>query len=107
MSTLSEKTYRPQSFGTSTYRLSTFETPPPSSAPLGAEFVRSWYLRCKDLMDRYDPDLVYFDDTELPLGQVGLDITADFYNSNMRRHGGRLAHDPVPPRRLSFPEMNP
>lgn len=66
------------------------ETPPPASDPTGAEFVRSWYLRCKDLMDRYDPDLVYFDDTELPLGQAGLDITADFYNSNMRRHGGRL-----------------
>ena len=62
------------------------ETPPPNNP----EFVQSWYLRCKDLMDRYDPDLVYFDDTELPLGQAGLDITADFYNSNMQRRGGRM-----------------
>jgi len=33
---------------------------------------------------------VYFDDTELPLGQTGLDITAHFYNSNIRRNGGAL-----------------
>jgi alpha-L-fucosidase len=33
--------------------------------------------------------MIYFDDTELPLGQAGLDITAYFYNANMSWHGGR------------------
>src|SRR5258708_40133970 len=60
---------------------------PPCDNP---EFTNTWFLRCKDLLDTYEPDMVYFDDTELPLGQTGLDITAHFYNSNMKRHGGTL-----------------
>jgi alpha-L-fucosidase len=61
------------------------ELPPPNNP----EFVRTWYLRCKDLVDKYQPDMLYFDDTELPLGQAGLDITAHYYNSNAARHGGQ------------------
>src|SRR4051812_26219402 len=49
------------------------------------QFVRTWFLRCQDLLDRYQPDLLYFDDTELPLEQAGLDIAAHFYNSNIAR----------------------
>ena len=60
---------------------------PPAARP---EFVDSWFLRCQELLDKYSPDLLYFDDTELPLGQAGLDIAAHFYNSNMKKHGGRL-----------------
>ena len=33
------------------------------------------------------PDLLYFDNTELPLGQAGLDIAAHFYNSSVKQHG--------------------
>jgi alpha-L-fucosidase len=54
------------------------------------EFVRRWTLRCLDLMDSYNPDLVYFDNFDLPLGQAGLDVTAHYYNTNMARNGGRL-----------------
>jgi alpha-L-fucosidase len=57
---------------------------PPANNP---EFVKTWYLRCQDLLDRYKPDMLYFDDYELPLGQAGLDITAHFYNSNLQWHG--------------------
>ena len=60
---------------------------PPESHP---EFTNNWFLRCKDLLDTYQPDMIYFDDTGLPLGQTGLDITAHFYNSNMARNNGRL-----------------
>jgi alpha-L-fucosidase len=62
------------------------EEPPPDHP----EFVDRWFLRCQELVDKYQPDLLYFDDTELPLGQAGLDIAAHFYNANMRNHGGRL-----------------
>jgi alpha-L-fucosidase len=57
----------------------------PASHP---EFTRSWFLRCQELIDKYQPDLLYFDDTELPLGQAGLDIAAHYYNSNIQTHGG-------------------
>jgi alpha-L-fucosidase len=60
---------------------------PPCDDP---DFTNTWFLRCKDLLDTYEPDMLYFDNTELPLGQTGLDITAHFYNSNMKRHGGKL-----------------
>jgi alpha-L-fucosidase len=60
---------------------------PPAQNP---EFVNRWFLRCQDLVDKYQPDLLYFDNTELPLGQAGLDIAAHLYNANMKNHGGRL-----------------
>ena len=63
-----------------------YENPPPNNP----EFTRTWYLRCKDLIDSYQPDFIYFDDNELPLGQTGLDITAYFYNQSMAWHGGKL-----------------
>ena len=59
------------------------EEPPPNNP----EFTRRWLLRCQDLVDKYHPDLLYFDDTELPLGQAGLDAAAHYYNSNLAHHG--------------------
>ena len=46
---------------------------------------------CKDLIDSYRPDLVYFDNTGLPLGQAGLDVTAHYYNSAIAWHGSLQA----------------
>ena len=54
------------------------------------EFTRRWFLRCRDLIDKYRPDLVYFDNFDLPLGQTGLDIAAHYYNSSMDWNAGRL-----------------
>jgi alpha-L-fucosidase len=56
---------------------------PPAQNPA---FVERWFLRCKDLIDKYRPDVLYFDDTELPLGQAGLDIAAHYYNSSLTWH---------------------
>ena len=63
-----------------------------SSVPDRA-YCERFYARTWDLIERYDPDLVYFDDTALPLhpiSDVGLRLAADFYNRSMRRNGGRL-----------------
>jgi alpha-L-fucosidase len=52
-----------------------------------------FYNRTVDLINRYHPDLIYFDDTALPLWPVadaGLKIAAHFYNTNMQLHGGKL-----------------
>jgi alpha-L-fucosidase len=51
-------------------------------------YSEKWFLRCQDLVDKYHPDMVYFDDTRLPLEQYGLDIAAHFYNANAAWHGG-------------------
>ena len=58
-----------------------------------AAYCEKFYNRTVDLINRYQPDLVYFDDTALPLWPVsdaGLKIAAHFYNSSMRAHGGKL-----------------
>jgi alpha-L-fucosidase len=63
-----------------------YETIPPNDNG----YAEKWFLRAQDLIDKYHPDLVYFDDTELPLEQYGLDIAAHFYNANRAAHGGTL-----------------
>lgn len=62
------------------------ENPP----PMNPAFTEKWFLRCQDLVDKYHPDVVYFDNSELPLGQAGLDLAAHYYNSNLARHRGAL-----------------
>jgi alpha-L-fucosidase len=52
-----------------------------------------FYARTMDLIEQHNPDLVYFDDTVLPLhpiSDVGLRIAANFYNRSVKRNGGRL-----------------
>lgn len=56
-------------------------------------YCEKFYHRTIELIDKYQPDLLYFDDTVLPLygvSDVGLRIAAFHYNANIRRHGGRL-----------------
>ena len=68
----------------------THDGPFPEGAPAAnPTFVRHFYLRTKDLIDSYRPDLVYFDNADLPLGQVGLDLAAHYYNAGLKWHGGR------------------
>jgi alpha-L-fucosidase len=53
-------------------------------------FMDKWFLRCQDLIDSYQPDVVYFDNTQLPLGQAGLDIAAHYYNASLARNGSAV-----------------
>jgi alpha-L-fucosidase len=56
-------------------------------------YCDKFYNRTVDLINKYQPDLIYFDDTALPLWPVsdaGLRIAAHFYNRNMKLHQGRL-----------------
>ena len=59
------------------------ETPPPNNP----YYVKKWLARANDLVDKYRPDLVYYDDTTLPLEQAGLDATAHYYNQSYAWHG--------------------
>ncbi len=50
---------------------------------------RQWFLRIQDLLDQYEPDLLYTDGG-IPFGETGRKLIAHFYNQSVRRHGGRL-----------------
>lgn len=57
------------------------------------QYCDRFYNRTVDLINKYHPDLLYFDDTGLPLWPIsdaGLKIAAHYYNSNMALHDGRL-----------------
>jgi len=56
-------------------------------------YCERFYNRTADLINKYHPDLVYYDDDALPLypiSDAGLRLAAHLYNSNMKLHGGRL-----------------
>jgi alpha-L-fucosidase len=58
--------------------------------PPDQAYCEKFYNRTIDLIDKYHPDLIYFDDTALPLWPVsdaGLKIAAHFYNRNQQWHG--------------------
>ena len=52
-----------------------------------AEFVTNFYDRTLDAINRYEPDLIYFDVTVVPFHDIsdcGLKIASHFYNKNPR-----------------------
>ena len=53
------------------------------------EYIESFHNRTIDLIDKYNPDLVYFDDTAFPLWPIsdaGLRIAAHMYNKSLRKN---------------------
>lgn len=48
-----------------------------------------WFLRIKDLVDSYQPDLLYCDG-HLPFQNWGLNLLANLYNANASRNGGKI-----------------
>jgi alpha-L-fucosidase len=57
------------------------------------DYCDKFYNRTIDMINQFNPDLLYFDDTALPLypiSDAGLTIAAHFYNHNMSSHNGQL-----------------
>ena len=57
------------------------------------EYCTNFYDRTVDAINRYNPDLIYFDVTVAPfypISDAGLKIAAHFYNHNMATHKGKL-----------------
>lgn len=53
-------------------------------------YCDNFYNRARDLIDSYDPDMVYYDDTVLPLwpiSDVGLKLAAHMYNRSIAKKG--------------------
>jgi alpha-L-fucosidase len=59
-------------------------------APPDTAYVTKYFNRVKDLIDNYQPDLIFFDDSKLPLGDTGLNLAAHFYNSSRQWHDGKV-----------------
>ena len=62
------------------------------ACPPSQEFVTNFYNRTLDAINRYNPDLLYFDVTVLPfypLSDAGLKIAAHTYNHSAATHGGK------------------
>ena len=58
--------------------------------PPSAAYCEKFYKRILDLIDQFEPELIYFDDTALPLWPVndaGLRIAAHHYNKSIKKHG--------------------
>ncbi len=53
-------------------------------------YCNNFYDRTVDMINKYNPDLLYFDDTALPLWPIsdaGLRVAAHYYNRNIKNHG--------------------
>lgn len=55
--------------------------------PENPRHVTKWLLRQKDLVEKYRPDMVYFDNFGLPFGPVGLEALAHYYQQSLARDG--------------------
>ena len=67
-----------------------YDWPQNGNPPIDTAFCEKFFNRIVDLIDKHHPDLLYFDDTVLPIypaSDIGLRIAAYFYNTNLARHG--------------------
>ena len=58
------------------------------------EYINKFYNRTIDAINRYNPDVVYFDDTALPfypVNDIGVRIAAHAYNKSLKEHGSQRA----------------
>lgn len=67
-------------------------------------FSKNWLLRQNDLIDKYKPDYVYFDNYGLPLEEYGLSATAHFYNQSINWNQSNQAV--VTGKKLNQSQMN-
>jgi alpha-L-fucosidase len=63
--------------------------PPAMSRNAPLEWKQKYFLRIKDLIDQYYPDLLYTDGG-IPFGEVGLRLVSHFYNVNAAANGGKI-----------------
>ncbi len=67
-----------------------YNWPQTGNPPLAKPFIDKYFNRIVDVINKYNPDLLYFDDTVLPIypvSDIGLRIAAYLYNTNIKRNG--------------------
>jgi alpha-L-fucosidase len=58
--------------------------------PPDKAYIEKFYNRTVDLINKYNPDVLYFDDSQLPfwpISDAGLRIAAHMYNKSIKEHG--------------------
>jgi alpha-L-fucosidase len=83
----------PQDLYAQYHPIGSYNWPQSGNPPLDKAYIEKFFNRTIDLIDKYNPDLLYFDDSVLPIypaSDIGLRIAAYFYNTNMARNGGKL-----------------
>jgi alpha-L-fucosidase len=63
--------------------------PPAMSRNAPLEWKQQYFLRIKDLIDQYHPDLLYTDGG-IPFGDIGYQLVSHFYNVSAQVHGGKV-----------------
>lgn len=58
-----------------------------AAPPANMRFVENWLRRQKQMVEKYRPDLVYFDDTGIPFGAAGLEAVSHYYDQSRNWHG--------------------
>jgi len=53
------------------------------------KFLQNWYMRVKDVIENYKPDLIYMDGG-IPFGEAGRAMMANYFNNNIKWHDGKL-----------------
>ena len=69
---------------------SEFKGPAAQLPPVDPAYIQKFFYRTIELIDKFQPDLLYFDDTVLPMypgSDIGLRIAAYLYNTSLVRNG--------------------
>ena len=83
--------FDPQDLYAQYHKTGKYDWPQNGTPPLDPNFIQKFYNRTIDLISKYNPDLLYFDDTILPLypaSDIGFKIAAYLYNTNAQRNNG-------------------
>ena len=82
----------PQDLYAQYHKLGKYDWPQNGTPPVDPNFIQKFFNRTIDLISKYNPDLLYFDDTLMPLypiSDIGPRIAAFLYNTNAARNNGK------------------
>jgi len=83
----------PQDYYAQYHPVGRYNWPQTGTPPLAKEYSEKYFNRTIDLINKHNPDLLYFDDTVVPLypsTDVGLRIAAYLYNKRLKDNNGKL-----------------
>ncbi len=80
----------PQDLYAQCHKVGTYNWQQVGNPPIAKAFSEKYFNRIIDLIDKYQPDILYFDDSVMPIyptTDVGPRIAAYLYNTNLKRNG--------------------